>query len=266
MALFGIQNENDFFSSHYLAEVFAGDIKEQLEGWEAQETALREQANAASRRELSVDEIAPHNALRRLAADAVLLFEALEKTHAKTESLTMQRDWSARLLNIFGFQSIPTRVALDDDIELPLLAELRDRHGKPLLWVLEAFAAEESDTDPLTLFLDEVQLRSISAEPVGKGTKKNDWQHLVAGPVFAQQTPPRWVLLASARQWILIDRAKFAQARLLRFDWLEIFSRRETDTLKATAALLHRESLLVDQGQALLDTLDESAHKHAYGV
>ena len=34
----GIANENEFYSHHYLAEVFRGDIKARLEAWEAQDT------------------------------------------------------------------------------------------------------------------------------------------------------------------------------------------------------------------------------------
>jgi len=52
----------------------------------------------------------------------------------------------------------------------------------------------------------------------------------------------------------------------LRFDWSELLTRRETDTLKATAALLHRDALDAKTGTSLHDSLDESAHKHAYGV
>ena len=37
----GITNENEFYSHHYLAEVFKGDIRERLEAWEAQEEAQR---------------------------------------------------------------------------------------------------------------------------------------------------------------------------------------------------------------------------------
>ena len=33
----GITNENEFYSHHYLAEVFKGDIKARLEAWEAEE-------------------------------------------------------------------------------------------------------------------------------------------------------------------------------------------------------------------------------------
>jgi hypothetical protein len=33
----GITNENEFYSHHYLAEVFKGDIKARLDAWDAHE-------------------------------------------------------------------------------------------------------------------------------------------------------------------------------------------------------------------------------------
>ena len=41
----GLTNENEFYSHHYLAEVFKGDIKARLDAWEAAETSA--QANEA---------------------------------------------------------------------------------------------------------------------------------------------------------------------------------------------------------------------------
>ena len=35
----GIHNENEFYSHHYLAEVFKGDIKNRIDAWNAQEAA-----------------------------------------------------------------------------------------------------------------------------------------------------------------------------------------------------------------------------------
>ncbi|HID69039.1 MAG TPA: class I SAM-dependent DNA methyltransferase, partial [Desulfobacterales bacterium] len=46
----------------------------------------------------------------------------------------------------------------------------------------------------------------------------------------------------------------------------EIFGRKEDAVLKATAVLLHADSLAPKSGQTLLDTLDENSHKHAFGV
>ena len=35
----GIANENEFYSHHYLAEVFGGDIRDRLEAWQQAEDA-----------------------------------------------------------------------------------------------------------------------------------------------------------------------------------------------------------------------------------
>ena len=43
MSLTGINNENEFYSHHYLAEIFTGDIQATLERW-------REQAEANNAR------------------------------------------------------------------------------------------------------------------------------------------------------------------------------------------------------------------------
>ena len=69
---------------------------------------------------------------------------------------------------------------------------------------------------------------------------------------------------------MLIERGKWAHSRLLRFDFAEILERAqraEDATIKATAALLHRSSLLPGEGaQSLLDGLDDNSHRHAFAV
>ena len=84
--------------------------------------------------------------------------------------------------------------------------------------------------------------------------------HLRAEPAAALDHRPLPQLRAAART------RKWAHNRALRFDFDEILARREEPTLKATAALLHRESLLPASGQSLLDGLDENSHRHAFGV
>ena len=65
---------------------------------------------------------------------------------------------------------------------------------------------------------------------------------------------------------ILIERGKWTHNRLLRFDLDDVLGRHEDHTLKAAAALLHRECLLPEQGASLLDSLDDNSHKHAFAV
>jgi hypothetical protein len=271
MAWLGITNENEFFSEHYLSEIFSGDIQDRLIAW-------REQEEQSKQTSAENPWLAPFTHLNRIARDAQQTFTSEEREKSATKRLELQREWLGQLLPVFGFEMRPRRVPISvsagDDLEIPLLADVRDRHGQPLLWALEALATAETDADPLTLPIHEQQLLSLSPTPTPasqqKALKQRDWQDLLTTAVYTEDNPPRWVLLVTDRQWLLLDRAKFAQGRLLRFDWLELFARRETDTLKAVSVLLHRESILADQsqggGQSLLDTLDENAHKHAYGV
>jgi hypothetical protein len=281
MALIGLTNENEFYSDHYLAEIFTGDIRGVLEAWQQQETEARaveqtrigcaDEGGASIR--VPENHRAPHNRLNTLARDALAQIEQLDRHQAPDVRLQTARTLARRLLEVFQLPCNPRLLLLDDGGHLPLLGELMDPKGQPLLWILEAIPQSEPDQDPLSLPLQPEQLETLEqpgddltpdlktiAEP------NNDWQRRLSHQVFTQTRPPRWVILAAPRQWVLLDRAKFAQHRLLRFDWVELLSRRELDTLKAVAVLLHRESLLDGQGQSLLETLDENAHKHAYGV
>ena len=38
----GLTNDNEFFSPHYLAEVFHGDFADTVKAWEAEEEASRQ--------------------------------------------------------------------------------------------------------------------------------------------------------------------------------------------------------------------------------
>ena len=67
-------------------------------------------------------------------------------------------------------------------------------------------------------------------------------------------------------EWVLADRGKWAEQRRLRFDLEELLGRRDASTLEALTALLHRDTLAPESGTSLVDTLDDSSHKHAYEV
>ena len=84
--------------------------------------------------------------------------------------------------------------------------------------------------------------------------------------IFGQRHPARWVILLSPSQVLLLERGKWTHNRLLRFVFDDIMGRRETPTLQATAALLHRESLVPAEGMGLLDSLDDNSHRHAFAV
>jgi hypothetical protein len=95
---------------------------------------------------------------------------------------------------------------------------------------------------------------------------KSSWADILSDSLFGADHPPRYILLIGLTEWLLLDRYKWPNNRLLRFDWTEILDRKEAHTLQAAAALLHRDSLAPEQGESLLENLDANAHKHAFGV
>jgi hypothetical protein len=71
MALVGINNENEFYSNHYLGEVFTSDIRDVLEPWIEQENAARgaERAAREQGKEVEAGYRAPWNQLNSLATE-----------------------------------------------------------------------------------------------------------------------------------------------------------------------------------------------------
>ncbi len=251
----GISNENEFYSAHYLAEVFKGDINEVLTAWKERE-------------ELEEGYHAPNNRLKALARDYFAMRERSQRERNHKKATDMQREFFRQLCGVLDIPWQPHnhRVTSDkpkDDLELPVLAAVPNNDA-PKLLVLGALDIEKEGIDPLLLELKKDQF--IGEGPQADSLKNTSWYELINTIVFKQEDPPRWVLLLSDRQCILIDRYKWLQNRLLRFDWDEILGRKDDITLKATAALLHQQSLVPEQGSSLLDNLDENSHKHAFGV
>lgn len=278
MSWAGIANDNEFYSGHYLAEVFVKDTKAMLDRWReaslaeaAEETKAAAVANAgATTSAVANPSPTPDAALRALARELPGVLDKLARARAPTDLMDVQRTWLQSLTEALSLPWAPQVKPLDDELTLPLLGEIVDSEGRPQLWLLEALPTEALDADPLTLEVAREQVAESAEVPLPKEMRGQTWQSLLATMIYTRDDVPRWILLVSARQWLLLDRAKFAQSRLLRFDWQEILTRRDNDTLKAAAVLLHRDALIPDAASgaaySLHDTLDENAHKHAYGV
>lgn len=246
----GLSNDNEFFSAHYLAEVFQGDLADTIKAWDAREAAAKEQEASYT---------PPYRGLRNLNQSYFALRHRLKTERSATERTRLQRQFFQALMSALELPWQPENRQLAANIELPVLSALGDQ-----LWVLGALDIDNEGEDPLSLALHAEQF--IGPGPHADGLKNSSWYNILNEGVFRQDNPPRWVLLLSDRQGILIDRYKWSQNRMLRFDWEEILGRRDDKTLKATAVLLHRESLAPEEGQCRLDNLDENSHKHAFSV
>jgi hypothetical protein len=221
--LIGINNENEFYTHHYLAAILEGDLKSLFNTWAQMERP-------------------PWDGLRRLVGPFQAMRKELAATSDPDERLALQRAWFSDLLTVLGYSLTPDAIELEDGFMLSLAGQITRSDGRPELWVLEALNGSDEE-DPL-----------VSQED------------LLTKQVFAATEPPRWVILYGGTQLLLLDRTKWPAKRLLRFDFEQILGRHEPSTLRATAALLHRDSVCPPGQISLLDRLDENSHKHAFAV
>ena len=250
----GIRNENEFYSHHYLAELFANDI---------QATTVRWREAAAE----GIDgERTPDQALRALAHPYLQFRQQLRHERRDRHRVRLQRDWFRRLLTTLGYGFEPGNHPLDEETgdEVPVLHAAGARHGTAQLLVLGAYDPDGDDEDPLSLRPHRVQYHGEAPPP--ESILAETWSDIITRRVFGQRHPARWVMLLSPSQALLLERGKWTHNRLLRFVFDEVLGRRETPTLQATAALLHRESLVPAEGMSLLDSLDDNSHRHAFAV
>ena len=248
--LTGINNVNEFYTDHYLAAILENDLKDCFKQWTAAE---RDQGVRA-----------PDKCLGGLRADYFRLLSELERVKDPAAIHEAQRPFLAKLLDVLGYQPQPTEQPLDgDDATLPVLAGVAKDSGAPDLWIVETVVPLAEPRDPLDVALDPCQY----ADPALAAVPEHDnLEELVSKRIFGRAEPPRWLILLNLRCIVLLDRSKWNEKRLLRFDLREILDRRENTTLRAAAALLHRNSICPGDGVPLLDALDESSHKHAYAV
>ena len=245
--LTGIINENEYYTDHYLREILEGDLKDLFSQW-------RQQAEED-------DQTPPDQALRALTQSYFSTKASLERLRSLPELLEAQSPFLGELLEALGYSAHPAVRIGESEEAIPILGEVAKPGGGPRLWILETATSVLGPEDPL----EQTILKEQYAEPQESCTE-NPWVDVITRQIFGLADPPRWVLLLDFNTILLIDRSKWNEKRLLRFDLNEIFGRRETSTFRAMAALLHRESVCPDDGEPLLDTLDEQSHKHDYQV
>lgn len=254
----GINNENEFYSVHYLAEVFEGDIKDLIQSWQqrAQEDKDAERTPVF---------VPPYQRLKDLGRSYFAMREQSQKERNLTKAIELQRGFFKSFIQALDYSFSAKNVVVGDDLELPVLSLYPDTtEGDAKVWLLGALDANKEGLDPLSLSLLKEQF--FGQKPHADKLAGNTWFDLINDYIFKLDDAPRWVILLSDRQCVLIDRYKWLQNRVLRFDLDEILGRKDDKTLKATAALLHQSSLAPEEGDSLLDSLDENAHKHAFGV
>lgn len=244
-AIAGLTNANEFYSQHYLDEILEKDLKPLFDQW-------KEQGADSPIARL------------RTASGANGYFRARQRflTERKaSERASLFIDLVQPLLQAIGYQLAPENLALADG-ELPVLATYRDAKHQPLLVIAAAIAGVDDEE------LGPLQLKPQATDSHGKSRQADsDWEEALSRRLFADDHPPRWVLLVHHEEWLLIERSKWGRKALLSFKLPDLFGPRDDKLLRALAALAGSQSVLpAEGGVALLDSLDDNSHKHAFEV
>ena len=275
----GIENENEFYSAYFFSEGLMSALNERLKKWNEEETNAKEEAQSLG---LADYKRSPASCLRLACRELAIAIDDLSRAIGESR-LQTEREINNRLLTLFGlptYQSSNGNLLLknifpngDDKTPVALVGTLYAEGNltDPVLWVLEATSLGQTstdETDPLQWKVSRDQFTNLPklTTSVENELDTQNWQHFLRKDVFGCDNPPRWVILVAGTSWILIDRTKWNKNSCLRFDWKEITTRRTQDVLNGCAALLCAESMVGANGRVLLDTIDESAHKQAYGV
>lgn len=278
--LIGITNEHEFYSQHFIDEQLATTIADVVKDGTAKEKQSKDDAENAKKIGVEKERwFAPWTKLSGAARETLKAIKGCESLSGKSR-VEAERQVICHLLRVLDLPVAPTDIVMENGLRLPLLGEMKTALGEPYLQIYHASmvggiegestgqgADAENDTDPLELCVSGYQLKeTFEYKGEAKQLRYRNWYHLLTTTVLTQTQAPRWILLCGLNQWVLIDRAKFAQRRVMRFDWTEILSRREANVLHATAVMLGEFAFTQKDGQCYLETLDENSHKHAHGV
>lgn len=252
----GIGNVGEFFSQHYLDALLEKDLKDTLTRW--------------AKRKADDKVATPQERLARLADPYFRVAAKAEGVTSPSERLELSQGFHADLLSALGHERSPGTVLLDDDRVVPVL-QAEQQNQKPWLWIVEApfpLNADEADPfgeSPLPVQIARSATDTASDDPA-PALATESWRELFDGPIFRAESPPRWVIFLAGSDVFLLDRDKWHQGKYLHFQLGRLLGLRDPKALQATVGLLHREVLVPEGGQSLLEKLDEESHKHAFAV
>lgn len=253
--LTGITNQNEYYTNHYFSTVFEENASATISKWNVSARETKEGRT-------------PWSLLRQNAKQYYVAHDRFVRSSINLQILANIKNMADHYLQSLGYpESRPEVVAIDESISVPVYLEMTKSNGAPWLWVLLS-AAKDSDVG----IMESCVFNADDVEDDASGTLYKGIlsdvrnEELITRLLFGGGEAPRFVMLVGMNQIALIDRNKWNEKRYLQFELEEIFSRLENTTLQAMSVLLHRESLCPDDGQVLLDELDEQSQKNASGV
>lgn len=255
MDLTGIINVNEYYTNHYLSSIFEENASATLSEW-----------RASAKKSDTVR--TPWSRLRENARIYYALHDRYQRSYFDMQTLTNIQQLADEYLSSLGYPvAIPQRVMIGGEQEVPVYLELTKANGAPAVWVLLAASCDKEAgiLDQFCFFSDTLTDNSTAAVFDDQTTHFSN-EELITKIFFGSTESPRFLLLIGMNQIALLDRNKWNEKRYLQFELYDIFSRHEETTLQAMSVLLHKNSLCPDDGNILLDELDENSQRHASGV
>ncbi|MED4600212.1 N-6 DNA methylase [Paenibacillus validus] len=248
--LTGIRNVNEYYTNHYLNSIFEENAAESISTWR---TTAKENENIRT----------PWSLLRESGQHYYVMRDRSSRARSSQRYLLI-RDMADIYMAALGYEKSESfTIPLDDgQNHAHIYSEIKKHNGAPLLWIM----LSHSDSDEDTALLHEYCFDATSVEGHEGNKSYFTNEDMATKLFFSLPEPPRWLIVIGENAIALLDRNKWNEKRYLEFDIEEIFRRREESTLQAMSVLLHRESLCPEEGNPLLDALEENSHKHASGV
>lgn len=252
MDLTGINNYNEYYTNHYFTSIFERNVEETIKDWRKRAKESREVCT-------------PWSLIRENGNHYYSIHEKYLRSRSEKQIYPLIIEMAEKYLKSLGFpETNSLTIEIVEGINVPLFLEVKEPNGAPLLWVMLAHTSER-DTNIMQGYCfksingDEEETEYITTVTIGN-------EELATKIFFGGVEAPRWIIFVGLNQIALIDRNKWNEKRCLHFDLEEIFRRREETTFQAMSVLLHMESLCPEDGNSLLDKLDENSHRHSAGV
>ena len=250
--LTGILSVNEYYTHHYLNTILEEDIKDIVK-------KFKEESDAK-------EESAPWSKLKELSKKYYTLNEKMNREKNLQNRYKAQHEFIINLFQSLGYEinSNVEYIEVKNHINIPVLDEVKKANGAPLLWIIESIDEYNEEQELLHNYFKDIQYNEEVEYP--EEFKKMDFEEIITKYIFSSDEPPRFILLSSYNEIIIVDRSKWAEKRILNFKLDDILSRKEDSTLQATTVLLHKDTMCPTDGISFLDTLSENSHKHASSV
>lgn len=250
--LTGILSVNEYYTHHYLNTILEEDIKNIVKKFKEESDENKERT--------------PWSKLKELSKKYYTLNEKMNREKGLYNRYKLQYEFIVNIYKSLGYDINDNveYIELRNNVSIPVLKEVKKASGAPLLWILQSIEEYSEEQELLHNSFKSIQYSEEVEYP--EEFKEIDFEQIITKYIFSLDEPPRFILLSSYKEIIIVDRSKWAEKRILNFKLDDILSRKEDSTLQAMTVLLHKDTMCPTDGISFLDTLSENSHKHASSV